>query len=105
MGRGDSVNNPSRTVRYTIVAVLLVAAAAHAQAPANAPSSASPDCADLPSLAAKLEKTDKILHDWPNLARDTDANAAVPAPAKFDLRVVFMARSFTDAWVRPRAGD
>ena len=98
------MNNPSRTVRYTIVAVLLVAATAHAQAPANAPSSASPDCADLPSLAAKLERTDKILHDWPNLARYADANAAVPAPAKFDLRVVFMGDSITDAWVSPEYG-
>jgi len=98
------VNNPSRTVRYTIVAVLLVAATAHAQAPANAPSSASPDCADLPSLAAKLERTDKILHDWPNLARYADADAAVPAPAKFDLRVVFMGDSITDAWVSPEYG-
>ena len=98
------MNNPSRTVRYTIVAVLLVAATAHAQAPANAPSSASPDCADLPSLAAKLERTDKILHDWPNLARYADANAAVAAPAKFDLRVVFMGDSITDAWVSPEYG-
>ncbi len=97
------MNNPSRTVRYTIVSVFL-AAGAHAQAPANAPSSASPDCADLPSLAAKLERTDKILHDWPNLARYADANAAVPAPAKFDLRVVFMGDSITDAWVSPEYG-
>src|SRR5260370_5548114 len=104
MRRGDSVNNPSRRVRYTIVAGLLVAATAHAQAPANTPSSASPDCGDVPSLDAKLERTDKILHDWPNFARYAEANAAVPAPAKFDLRVVFMGDSITDAWVSPEYG-
>jgi lysophospholipase L1-like esterase len=102
-GEAIPVNNPSRTVQYTLVAVFL-AAAAHAQAPANAPSSASPDCADLPSLAVKLERADKILHDWPNFARYAEANAAVPGPAKFDLRVVFMGDSITDAWVSPEYG-
>src|SRR5260221_3583437 len=63
MRRGDSVNNPSRTVRYTIVAVLLVAATAHAPAPANAPSNASPDFAQLPSLPAKTGRTDQGLHE------------------------------------------
>jgi lysophospholipase L1-like esterase len=97
------MNHLGKMVQGAIVA-MLVAAGAHAQDPANAPSSASPDCADLPSLAAKLERTDKILHDWPDLARYADANAGVAAPAKFDLRVVFMGDSITDHWVSPEFG-
>src|SRR5260221_5049474 len=60
MRRGDSVNNPSRTVRYTIVAVLLVAAKAHAQGPAKGPGRGSPGCGHLATLAAKLAQTGKI---------------------------------------------
>jgi lysophospholipase L1-like esterase len=91
-------------MRRTAVALFLAAGITNAQAPGNATSSALPDCADLPSLAAKLERTDKILHDWPNLARYADANATVTAPTKFDLRVVFMGDSITDAWVSPEFG-
>ena len=83
---------------------LLVVGAARAQTPANPPSGGSPDCADLPALTAKVERSDKILRDWPNLARYADANAALTAPAKFDLRVVFMGDSITDAWVSPEYG-
>src|SRR6202040_399301 len=39
-----------------------------------------------------------------NLARYADANAALAAPAKFELRVVFMGDSITDAWVSPEYG-
>jgi lysophospholipase L1-like esterase len=92
-----------KMVQGAIVAIF-VAAGAHAQDPANAPGGASPDCADLPSLAAKLERTDKILHDWPGLERYADANAGLVAPAKFDLRVVFMGDSITDEWVSPEFG-
>jgi lysophospholipase L1-like esterase len=98
------MNSCSRLVQTTIVAMLVVPAAANAQAPGNASSSASADCADLPALATKLERADKSLHDWPNLARYAEANAGVPAPAKFDVRVVFMGDSITDAWVSPEYG-
>jgi lysophospholipase L1-like esterase len=91
-------------VQTTICFLPLFASAVRAQTPSNAPASASPDCADLPSLAAKLERSEKILHDWPNLARYAEANATAAAPAKFDLRVVFMGDSITDAWVSPEYG-
>lgn len=84
-------------------ALFLTAGTIYAQTPGNAPSG-SPDCADLPALAAKVERSEKILRDWPNLARYAEANAAVAAPAKFDLRVVFMGDSITDAWVAPEYG-
>src|SRR5258707_1460043 len=83
--RGDFMRNLGRMVRGAIVAIL-VAGAAHAQTPANAPSNASPDCADLPSLAAKLDRTDRNLHDCPDLALIPVTNTAMPAPTNFDLR-------------------
>lgn len=92
--------------RAHLVAIVLVCLAGpvSAQTPAGTASSASPDCADLPALAGKLERSEKILHDWPNLARYAEANAGVAAPTKFDLRVVFMGDSITDAWVSPEYG-
>ena len=79
-----------------------------AQAPGGtqggASNAASADCGDLPVLTEKLTRADKILHDWPNLARYTEANGSLTAPAKFELRVVFMGDSITDAWVSPQYG-
>jgi len=90
------------------VALFLTAGVTSAQVPtgtqSNAPSSASPDCADLPVLNERLERANKILHDWPNLGRYAEANATLAAPAKFELRVVFMGDSITDAWISPEFG-
>jgi len=90
------------------VALFLTAGVTGAQVPtgtqSNAPSSASPDCADLPVLNERLERANKILHDWPNLGRYAEANATLAAPAKFELRVVFMGDSITDAWISPEFG-
>ena len=90
------------------VALFLTAGVTGAQVPtgtqSNAPSSASPDCADLPVLNERLERANKILHDWPNLARYAEANATLAAPTKFELRVVFMGDSITDAWISPEFG-
>lgn len=36
--------------------------------------------------------------DWPNLARYREANAALPAPAAGEARVVFMGNSITEGW-------
>ena len=93
-----------RSVCLAVIVFVFVAGGASAQTPAGAPSSASPDCADLPALAAKLERSEKVLRDWPNLARYAEANAGVSAPTKFDLRVVFLGDSITDAWVSPEYG-
>src|SRR6267143_514005 len=63
------------------VALFLTAGVTSAQVPtgtqSNAPSSASPDCADLPVLNERLERANKILHDWPNLGRYAEANATL----------------------------
>ena len=90
------------------VAICLVAGVVRGQAPSGTQSgaagSAPADCAELPVMTERLAKADKILHDWPNLARYAEANAAVAPPAKFELRVVFMGDSITDAWVSPEYG-
>jgi lysophospholipase L1-like esterase len=90
------------------ILIVLAAGFARAQAPAtpqnSAPSSVAADCAELPVMTERLAKADKILHDWPNLARYAEANAALAAPAKLELRVVFMGDSITDAWVSPEYG-
>src|SRR6267378_1368074 len=92
----------------TAAALFLLAGVTDAQVPtspqSNAPNSASPDCAELPVLNERLERANKILHDWPNLTRYAEANATLAAPAKFGLRVVFMGDSITDAWVSPEFG-
>jgi lysophospholipase L1-like esterase len=98
----------TKLMRRLVAAIFFVAGATGAQVPtvtqSNAPSSASPDCADLPVLNERLERANKILHDWPNLARYAEANATLAAPTKFELRVVFMGDSITDAWISPEFG-
>lgn len=98
----------TKLMRRTAAALFLLAGAPGAQVPSGAqnkaPNSPSPDCADLPVLTERLERADKILHDWPNLARYAEANASLAVPAKFELRVVFMGDSITDAWVSPEFG-
>jgi len=92
----------------SVVTIFLAAPVAAAQAPTttqnDAPNNAPVDCAELPVLTERLARADKILHDWPNLARYAEANAALTAPPKFELRVVFMGDSITDAWVSPEYG-
>jgi len=95
-------------VARSAVAIFLAAGSARAQAPANpqsgTPANAPADCAELPVMTEKLARADKILHDWPNLGRYAEANTSLAAPAKFELRVVFMGDSITDAWVSPEYG-
>lgn len=66
-----------------------------AQAPAQAPAAADPA-----KLQATIERQDRILKDWPNLARYRDENAKIAAPQAGESRVVFMGDSITDAWGR-----
>ena len=61
----------------------------------------------LPALAqtpaptpAQQSAQERLLNDWPNLARYRDANAALPPPAPGENRVVYYGDSITDAWAR-----
>jgi lysophospholipase L1-like esterase len=98
----------AKLLRRTVVALFLATGEASPQAPSTVPSTtlngAPADCAELPVLTERLGRADKILHDWPNLARYAEANAALATPAKFEMRVVFMGDSITDAWVGPEYG-
>jgi lysophospholipase L1-like esterase len=49
---------------------------------------------------AELERLQKRLQDWPNLARYRDDNSKIQPPAAGEERVVFMGDSITDAWGR-----
>ena len=93
-----------RKMAGVVVAFGFTAAIAGAQAPSTAQTSSAADCTELPAVAAKLERADKILHDWPNLARYGEANSKVVAPTKSEQRVVFMGDSITDMWVSPESG-
>jgi lysophospholipase L1-like esterase len=102
------MNRIVELVAKSAVTIFLAAQVVNAQAPGSAqsgtPANAPADCAELPVMTEKLARANKILHDWPNLARYAEANAALAAPAKFELRVVFMGDSITDAWVSPEYG-
>ena len=83
-------------VRVIVVCAVLVlsGAAALAQTPAQ-------DCSE---LKTRLERAETKLNDWPALARYREDNKKVPAPAKHELRVVFMGDSITDSWDNPANG-
>ncbi|MEO7144907.1 MAG: SGNH/GDSL hydrolase family protein [Bryobacteraceae bacterium] len=78
----------------TLLLATLFAAAAWPQA------ATPPEDADLAKLQTALRRDQKILKDWPNLARYRDENAALQPPAPGEKRVVFMGDSITDNWGR-----
>jgi lysophospholipase L1-like esterase len=55
---------------------------------------------DLVKLQTQLDRDEKTLRDWPNLARYRDENSKLAVPAPGEKRVVFMGDSITDAWGR-----
>jgi lysophospholipase L1-like esterase len=85
-------------------AVILTAPPSRAQAQTDAPPKPLADCEELPAVAGKLEAANRVLLDWPNIARYRQANAQVQPPAKKESRVVFMGDSITDMWVNPQSG-
>jgi lysophospholipase L1-like esterase len=93
-----------KRMQILIFTLVFTAAVANAQAPSIPQTGSAADCAELPAVAAKLERADKILHDWPNLARYAEANTKIVAPPKAEKRVVFMGDSITDMWVSPEFG-
>src|SRR5260370_34970517 len=72
---------------------------ARMQAQAQAPSKPAEDCAGLAEAKARLEAQEKRLNDWPDAARDREANAKVAAPAEGEQRAGFIGASITDLWV------
>ncbi len=72
--------------------------------PAMPPEQSQPDAApanpDLQKLQTQWARDQKILQDWPNLARYRDENAKLNPPMDGEKRVVFMGDSITDGWGR-----
>jgi lysophospholipase L1-like esterase len=62
------------------------------------------DCPDATALRQDVERQKARLEDWPQLRRYASDNAALPAAAPGDARVVFLGDSITDAWDDPRYG-
>src|SRR5215213_7617771 len=62
---------------------------------------AGSDCAE---MKTRLDRAETRLKDWPALARYREDNEKSPAPAKNELRVVFMGDSITDSWDDPKYG-
>lgn len=75
----------------TVLLFLAVSSAAQQSSPATG-------AADASALKQQLERAETRLRDWPQLGRYAEANAQVQAPAKNELRVVFMGDSITDSW-------
>jgi lysophospholipase L1-like esterase len=100
---------------FAVGLVLWLAGAAGAQSPA-ADSAASQSNtfansaeleqtkAQLAATTAKWTTAQKMMQDWPNLARYRDANTHLAAPGKNEKRVVFMGDSITDMWAEARFG-
>lgn len=84
----------------------LSAAGVWAQQPATkAPTEArsASDCVQFPEMQKQLDWEARRLKDWAELDRYHAANAAL-APAKDEVRVVFMGDSITGMWQLPKSG-
>lgn len=71
-------------------------------AQATAPTTSEPPAAspEVQKLQRSLDRDQKILQDWANLARYRDDNAKLAPPSSGETRVVFMGDSITDGWGR-----
>jgi acyl-CoA thioesterase I len=88
------VNFFSFTGLLLLAAVLTVAAGAQAPAPAPVPSPTQ----TVPPPAPALTHEQRLLLDWPQLARYHAADLQLAPPAPDEDRVVFYGDSITDAW-------
>lgn len=66
--------------------------------PFAAAQTAQPVAPPKTTAPAEITHMENMLNDWPNLARYRTEDAALPAPAPGENRVVFMGDSITDAW-------
>jgi acyl-CoA thioesterase I len=92
-----------------LCSIVLVSASVFAQSPPAAPQTSAPAPAQGAGRAAptpeeiaarQRAQQERLLNDWPNLARYRDDNAKLAAPASNEHRVVFYGDSITDGWGR-----
>lgn len=62
------------------------------------------DSQECEEAKAKAQRYDVLSKDWANLNRYREDNAKLTAPAKDEIRVVFMGDSITDLWDNPGFG-
>ena len=92
--------------RVLLASMLFTAAAGWAQIVTPPASPVAPIPPVAPAQPAAVDPAKQIatmqakLNDWPQLDRYRVANAALPAPAAGEKRVVFYGDSITDAWAR-----
>jgi lysophospholipase L1-like esterase len=86
-------------------AVMLTAAAGALAAPGKGQNPVpQPLAQQVAALEERVARQERVLLDWPNLARYREANAKVTPPAD-EARVVFLGDSITDMWVLPKFGE
>ena len=90
-----------RLIKAAVFAAAFLASAVPVIAQTQDP---TPLAKQVASLEEKLARDERALNDWPNLARYREANGAIQAPAKDELRVVFMGDSITDMWAQAQFG-
>ena len=88
-----------------VCALVLLAQCAPAPAPGPAPA-AAPTAPTAASAAPAPNAAELRLHnDWAYLERYREANAALPAPAASEDRVVFYGNSITEGWAQYFAAE
>jgi lysophospholipase L1-like esterase len=84
-----------------ILVAMLFSGLSWTQTPPPTPATAPAAAADeVTRLRTQLERSQRVLKDWPNVARYHDDNASLAPPAVGASRVVFMGDSITDGWGR-----
>ena len=85
-----------------IFCLLLFTSVSFAQTAASVPSVQPADAHSNSAIKTptprEIAHMEEMLQDWPDFARYRAANAALPAPAPGENRVVFMGDSITDSW-------
>jgi lysophospholipase L1-like esterase len=90
-------------IALAVVAGCLAAGLLRAQEPGNKPETQAPEAAKPAPTAEQIAAWQKahdeqMKNDWPWLARFKADDAALPAPAANEDRVVFMGDSITEGW-------
>lgn len=97
MTRSQPIRPKASIARALLLGALAVAGAAGTVS-AQTPAPGQP-AQQTPEERARAAQ-ERLLNDWPNLARYREANAALAAPAAGENRVVYYGDSITDAWAR-----
>lgn len=78
--------------------VLLLSVSMATLLPAQNPKPSASPQPDSAQIRAQRAEEERVRNDWPFLQRYAKANAALPAPAPGERRVVFMGNSITEMW-------